>query len=40
MIWKKSREKVFRLEIWLERFSASKSQLIDQILFLGQGDDM
>jgi hypothetical protein len=39
MIWKKSREKVPRLEI-RERFSAGESQSIDQIFSLGQGDDM
>jgi hypothetical protein len=40
MIWKKSREKVSRLEIWLERFSAGESQSIDQIFSLDQEDDM
>jgi hypothetical protein len=40
MIWKKSREKISRLKIRLERFSAGESQSIDQIFFLGHGDDM
>jgi hypothetical protein len=40
MIWKKSREKVSRLEIQLERFSAGEPQSIDQIFSLSQKDDM
>jgi hypothetical protein len=40
MIWEKSRKKVFRLEIWLEWFSAGESQSMDQIFSLSQGDDM
>jgi hypothetical protein len=36
MALNKSREKISRLEIWLERFSAGESQLIDQIFFLSQ----
>jgi hypothetical protein len=33
-------EKVSRLKILLERFSAGESQSIDQIFSLNQGDDM
>jgi hypothetical protein len=40
MIWEKSREKISRLEIQFEWFSAGESQSIDQIFSLGQGDDM
>jgi hypothetical protein len=40
MIWEKLREKISRLEIRLERFSADESQSIDQIFYLGQGHDM
>jgi hypothetical protein len=37
---KKSREKIFRLEIRLEQCSAGESQLINQIFSLDQLDDM
>jgi hypothetical protein len=40
MIWKKSREKISRLEIRLERFSAGEPQSIDQTFSLGQQDDI
>jgi hypothetical protein len=40
MIWKKSREKVSRLEIRLERFNMGEPQSIDQIFSLCQEDDM
>jgi hypothetical protein len=40
MIWEKLREKISRLEIRFERFGIGESQLIDQIFFLGQRDDM
>jgi hypothetical protein len=37
---KKSWEKISRLEIRLERYSAGEPQSIDQIFSLGQGDDI